>query len=155
MRRDERRKDYTIMTNAEASTSETAATVAEQGATVAPETASSKKGTSRKKGAPKGQKKAKGGKAQPAAPKKDSKAGKMAAKPAAKEASAPRPESKGAKILELIGRPKGASLSEIRKATDWQAHSVRGFLSTAGKKHGLKIESTNTEAGDRVYSIKK
>ena len=73
----------------------------------------------------------------------------------AKEASKPRAESKGAKILELIGRPKGASLAEIMKATDWQAHSVRGFLSTAAKKHGLKIESTKTEAGDRVYQIKK
>jgi hypothetical protein len=36
-----------------------------------------------------------------------------------------------------------------------QAHSVRGFLSTAAKKHGLKIEPTKTEAGDRVYQIKK
>jgi hypothetical protein len=32
---------------------------------------------------------------------------------------------------------------------------VRGFLSTAAKKRGLKIESTKTEAGDRVYQIKK
>ena len=40
------------------------------------------------------------------------------------------------------------------KTTAWQAHSVRGFLSTAAKKHGLKIESTKTEAGDRVYQIK-
>jgi hypothetical protein len=39
------------------------------------------------------------------------------------------------------------------KATSWQAHSVRGFLSTAAKKHGLKIESTKTEAGDRVYQL--
>ena len=69
-----------------------------------------------KKGAPKGQKAAKGGKAQAAAPKKDAKAGKKAAKPApAKEASKPRAESKGAKILELIGRPKGASLAEIHE----------------------------------------
>jgi len=41
------------------------------------------------------------------------------------------------------------------KATSWQAHSVRGFLSTAAKNHGLKIESTKTEAGGRVYQIKK
>jgi hypothetical protein len=134
----------TNMTNAETNT---AAAVAEQGAHVAPEKAPSKKGASQKKGAPKGQKAAKGGKA---------KAGKKAAKPArAKEASAPRPESKGAKILALIGRAKGATLAEIRKATDWQAHSVRGFLSTAAKKHGLKIESAKTEAGDRVYKIRK
>jgi hypothetical protein len=62
---------------------------------------------------------------------------------------------RGAKILALIGRPKGASLAEIQKATDWQAHSVRGYLSTAAKKHGLQIESTKTEAGDHVYQIRK
>jgi hypothetical protein len=44
------------MTNAEATITENAATVAEQGAHVAPEKASSKKGASPKKGAPKGQK---------------------------------------------------------------------------------------------------
>jgi len=148
-----RRKDLpeTTMTNAEATTTENAAAVAEQGAHVAPEKASSKKGTSQKKGAPKGQKAAKGAKA-----KKAAKAGKKATKPApAKEASTPRAESKGAKILALISRPKGASLAEIQKATGWQAHSVRGFLSTAAKKHALKIESTKTEAGDRVYQAKK
>ena len=144
------------MKTVEATTTEHTATVADQGANVAPEKASSKKGASQKKDAPKGQKAAKGGKAPAAAPKKDAKAGKKAAKPApAKDASKPRAESKGAKILELIGRPKGTSLAEIQKATDWQAQSVRGFLSTAAKKHGLKIESTKTEAGDRVYQIKK
>ena len=83
------------------------------------------------------------------------KAGKKAKPAQVKEASTPRAESKGAKILELIGRPKGATLAEIVKATDWQKHSIRGFLSTAAKKHGLKIESTKTEAGDRVYQVKK
>jgi hypothetical protein len=32
---------------------------------------------------------------------------------------------------------------------------VRGFLSIAVKKHGLKIESTKTEADDQIYQIKK
>ena len=108
----------------------------------------------RREGAPKGQKRAKG-KAPAAAPKKVAKAGKKAKPAQAKEASTPRAESKGAKILDLIGRPKGATLAEIVKATDWQKHSIRGFLSTAAKKHGLKIESTKTEAGDRVYQIRK
>ena len=67
----------------------------------------------------------------------------------------PRAHSKGAAILELIGRAKGATLSEIMQATSWQAHSVRGFLSTAAKKHGLQIESTKSESGDRVYRIQK
>ena len=143
------------MTNAEATTNENTAAVAQQGATVAPEKASSKKGASQKKAAPKGPKTAKGN--PPAAtPKKEPKPNKKAAKPThAKQAATPHADSKGAKILALIGRPKGATLAEIRTATDWQAHSVRGFLSTAAKKHGLKIESTKTETGDRVYQIKK
>src|SRR5579864_6921627 len=147
--RQQAQKGFTrnTMTNAEASTTENAAAAAEQGANVAPGKASSKKAATEKKGAPKGHKAAKVAKA-----KKDAKAGKKATKPAPKkEGSTPRAESKGAKILALISRPKGASLAEIQKATDWQAHSVRGFLSTAAKKHGLKIESTKTEVGDRVY----
>jgi hypothetical protein len=133
------------MTNAETKTS---AAVAEQGAQGAPEKASSKKGASQKKGASKGPKTAKGAK-----PAKEAKA-KKAAKPARKEAT-PRAESKGAKILEMIGRAKGASLAEIVKATDWQAHSVRGFISTAAKKNRIKIDSAKNEAGDRVYKIAK
>ena len=95
---------------------------------------------------------ARGGKPK-AAPKKKSKAATKTAR--AKPAVSPRPESKGAQILALIGRSQGATLGEIRKTTGWQAHSVRGFLSTAAKKHSLQIESSKTEAGDRVYRIQK
>ena len=135
------------MTNAE--TNDKAAAVAEQGAHVAPEKAPAKKGASQKKGAPKAKKSAKA-----AAPKKETKASKKAAKPERK-ATAPRAENKGAKILDMIGRAKGATLAEIMKATDWQAHSVRGFISTAAKKHKVNIESSMNEAGDRVYRIAK
>jgi hypothetical protein len=138
------------MKNAEATTTNTAATVAEQGAHVPPKKAPSKK----EKGAPKGQKTAQSAKTKPAA-KKKTKTGKKVAKAARKEVSTPRAQSKGAKILALIGRPKGATLNEIMKATAWQAHSVRGFLSLAAKKHKLKIESAKNEAGERVYNIKK
>jgi hypothetical protein len=55
----------------------------------------------------------------------------------------------------MIGQVKGAALSEIVKATDWQAHSVRGFISIASKKHGLTIESGKREDGERLYSIRK
>jgi hypothetical protein len=143
------------MTKTKADTTETVATVAEQGAHVAPDKASSKKAATPKKGAPKGPKAAKA-KPQAAAPKKGAKAPKKASQPAStKAANTPRAESKGARILELIRRNNGATLGEIMKATDWQAHSVRGFLSTAGKKRGIKIQSAKNEAGERVYSIAK
>jgi hypothetical protein len=67
--------------------------------------------------------------------------------------ASPRSSGKGAMILEMIGRVRGAKLAEIMHVTGWQAHSVRGFLSTAGKKHGIKIESTKTD-GERTYSAK-
>lgn len=41
------------------------------------------------------------------------------------------------------------------KATGWQPHSVRGFLSgTVGKKLGLTVTSTKGEDGERSYSVK-
>ena len=137
------------MTNAEATDAAQTATVAEQGAKGAPGKAASKKGATQKKGAPKGEKTAKGAK-----PKTGAKA-KKPAKKTERKTAAPRAESKGAKILDMIARAKGATLAEIMKATDWQAHSVRGFISTAGKKHKVNIESSKNEAGDRVYKIKK
>jgi hypothetical protein len=136
--------------NAEATSTETAAVVAEQGAPVAPTKSASKKGASSKKGVPKAKKDAR---AVRPAPKKPTKPAKKAAK--SPDDKSPRVESKAAKILGLIGRPKVATLAEIMKATDWQAHSVRGFLSTAGKNRGLNIESTKNDAGERVYQIKK
>lgn len=140
------------MTNPEANT---ASTVAERAATAAPEKASSKRGASRKKGAPQARKTANRGRAQ-AEPKKQAKASKRATQPArAKAARTPRAESKGAKILELIGRPRGATLAEIMRAVAWQAHSVRGYLSTAAKQRRIRIESAKNDLGERTYKVAK
>jgi hypothetical protein len=151
MREARAERDLTNMTNEETNT---AAIVADQGAHGAPEKSSSKKRASQKKGAAKSAKPAKGGKAKAAVPKKTAKASKAPAKGPRAKATTPRSESKGAKILDLIGRAKGATLAEIMKVTDWQAHSVRGFLSTAAKKRGVKIESAKNEAGERTYTVK-
>jgi len=71
-------------------------------------------------------------------------------------ATVAREGSKKAKILALLGRKEGVTLAQLMKATGWQAHSVRGFLSGAlGKKMRLKVESTKSEAGDRVYRLGK
>jgi uncharacterized protein DUF3489 len=64
--------------------------------------------------------------------------------------------TKTAKLLALLKRPCGATAKDLMKATDWQAHSVRGFLSgTLEKKMGLAVESTRRENGERQYKIKR
>jgi len=63
-------------------------------------------------------------------------------------------DTKTSKIIALLKRPAGASLKTLMKATGWQAHSVRGFLSgQLGKKMGLRIRSFQRD-GERVYIIK-
>jgi hypothetical protein len=57
--------------------------------------------------------------------------------------------------LDLLKRPGGATIKELMKATGWQPHSVRGFLSgTIGKKMGLSLTSTKGEGAERTYSLK-
>jgi hypothetical protein len=66
-----------------------------------------------------------------------------------------REGSKTATILDLLKRPGGATTKELLKATGWQPHSLRGFLSgTVGKKMGLAVTSTKGEDGERSYSVK-
>ena len=71
-----------------------------------------------------------------------------------KKAPGARQGSKTAKVLDLLKRSGGATGKELMKATGWQAHSVRGFLSgVLGKKMGLTVRSTKAEDGERRYSI--
>jgi hypothetical protein len=53
-----------------------------------------------------------------------------------------------------IRTPAGATVAAIRTATEWQQHSVRGFLAgVVRKKLGLNLVSESTDKG-RVYRIK-
>jgi hypothetical protein len=55
----------------------------------------------------------------------------------------------------MLKRPNGATLKELMKATGWQPHSVRGFLSgTVGKKIGLTVKSLKDQDGERRYFVK-
>jgi hypothetical protein len=66
-----------------------------------------------------------------------------------------REGSKTTQVLELLKRPNGATLRELMNTTNWQAHSIRGFLSgTLGKKMGLIVTSAKAEDGARIYSVK-
>ena len=76
-------------------------------------------------------------------------------KKAAKGSKKARDGSKTAKVLELLKRPGGITAKELVKATGWQSHSVRGFLSgTVRKKMGLAVASSKGEDGERTYYVK-
>jgi hypothetical protein len=65
-----------------------------------------------------------------------------------------RPDTKHARIIAMLRAPAGATLAAIKTATEWQPHSVRGFLAgVVRKKLGLNLVSEQTDKG-RVYRIK-
>ena len=69
--------------------------------------------------------------------------------------ASPRRGTKAAKILQLLRRSEGASLGELTKATKWQPHSVRGFLSAMVKgRMRLKLSSSQRDDGERAYGVK-
>jgi hypothetical protein len=79
------------------------------------------------------------------------------AKPRAQRRTQPaapaRPQTKLARVVELLERGQGATLAEMMEATGWQAHSVRGVLAGAIKKklrHHVVSEKLD---GARRYRI--
>jgi len=128
-------------------TSTEAAAVAAHGAPIAPKKAASTKAASTRKAAPK----AKTGK------KTTSKKTVAKATPDANAKTVTakgRANSKKATVLNLLRRKDGATLGEIAKATGWMNHSIRGFISgTVGKRMGLKVESSKSDAGERTYKV--
>lgn len=79
--------------------------------------------------------------------------GASSAKPA-KQTAVARRGSKTAKVVQLLKRPGGATGPDLMKATGWQAHSVRGFISgVLSRRMGLKVNSER-DNGQRRYSLK-
>ena len=87
-----------------------------------------------------------------AKPEKAAKGAKPAKKAKGMKKAAP---AKKAEVIAMMHRAKGATLDEIMKATGWQRHTVRGFVSILGSKGGEKIESTKNASGERTYKIAK
>ena len=65
-----------------------------------------------------------------------------------------RDNSKQAQVIAMLKRPEGATIDQICKATQWQAHTVRGtFAGAFKKKLGLEITSTREAGGQRIYRV--
>jgi Protein of unknown function (DUF3489) len=68
--------------------------------------------------------------------------------------SAMRSDTKHDRIIAMLRTPAGTTIAAIMTATDWQQHSVRGFLAgIVRKKLGLNLVSEQTDKG-RIYRIK-
>ena len=64
-----------------------------------------------------------------------------------------RHQSKKAHIIAMLRAPGGVTIEAMARATEWQPHSVRGFLAgVVRKKLGLTLVSADGENG-RVYRI--
>jgi hypothetical protein len=70
-------------------------------------------------------------------------------------ASAAGHDTKHARIIAMLRTPTGATIAALMTTTDWQQHSVRGFLAgVVRKKLGLNLVSEQTDKG-RVYRIRE
>ena len=68
--------------------------------------------------------------------------------------TATRPVTKAARVVAMLRSPGGTTIAAIMTATDWQQHSVRGFLAgVVRKKLGFNLVSEQSDK-DRVYRIK-
>jgi hypothetical protein len=85
---------------------------------------------------------------------KQSSAAPIASKADAGDGSHTERVTKHDRVLTLLTRREGATISEMMEATDWQQHSVRGFLAgTVKKKLGFTLTSKKTEGELRRYRI--
>jgi Protein of unknown function (DUF3489) len=62
--------------------------------------------------------------------------------------------TKQERLLTLLSQAEGASIEVMMQATDWQQHSVRGFLAgTVKKKLGFSLTTSKAAGGVRRYRI--
>ncbi len=62
--------------------------------------------------------------------------------------------TKQERLLTLLSQADGASIEEMMQATDWQQHSVRGFLAgTVKKKLGFSLTTSKAANDVRRYRI--
>jgi hypothetical protein len=64
----------------------------------------------------------------------------------------PRAGTKQAKLVELMTRPRGATIPQLQKATGWLPHTTRAAL-TGLRKRGIEVIRQKQKDGPSVYRI--
>ena len=69
---------------------------------------------------------------------------------------AARAGTKKAHVIRLLERPNGATVAEIMRATDWQPHTVRSFISRALVHDlGLQVARFKRDKGQPAYRLQR
>ncbi|MGJ8562829.1 MAG: DUF3489 domain-containing protein [Alphaproteobacteria bacterium] len=69
------------------------------------------------------------------------------------EVNAPRAGTKQAKLVAMLSRKSGVTLTKASEALGWQPHTTRATM-TGLKKRGYVIERLVREAKDSLYLIR-
>jgi hypothetical protein len=70
------------------------------------------------------------------------------------KATRTRAGTKKAQVIRLLHRSNGASIAEIIRVTNWQPHTVRGFISRALVHDlGLKVVRFKRDQGQPAYRL--
>jgi len=70
------------------------------------------------------------------------------------EIKIPRAGSKLEKLVGMLSRKTGTTISKASESLGWQSHTTRASL-TGLKKRGYIIERMNRDGKDNLYSIAK
>jgi hypothetical protein len=69
------------------------------------------------------------------------------------KARQPRNGAKSETILSHLRRRNGVTIAILMKATGWQSHSIRGFLSRLKENRALRLASQVGKDGQRRYRV--
>ncbi len=73
----------------------------------------------------------------------------------AKQVRAIRPNTKIAKLVEMLNSEDGSTIARLTELLNWQPHTVRGALSRLNKLYGIEITNGKSADDKRTYKLLK